>query len=172
MYIHICPTVNTNKNAFQIKNLCVVLFIKMCSVYCDFMQQSSYIRCIVDYTIGTNTKGCSGIDDTARTVGGDNCCYTPRKVDTLCKQQIESFVSSTGPHVLALTRNGEIYSWGNNSYGEVGRGDDAPNPSCIPAKVTSTLDGIRILQVACGASHSMALSDEGKVHAMIYHNFD
>ena len=86
-----------------------------------------------------------------------------RKVEALCNIQIESFVSSTGPHVLALTRNGEVYSWGNNSYGELGRGDDAPNPCCKPAKLGSALDGVKVLQVACGSYHSMALSDEGKV---------
>ena len=114
-------------------------------------------------TVGTNSKGCSGIDDTARSIGGDNCCYTPRKVEALCDKKVESLVSGTGPHVLALTRNGDIYSWGNNSYGELGRGDDVPNPCCAPAKVASTLDGIKVTQIACGGYHSMALTDEGKV---------
>ena len=86
-----------------------------------------------------------------------------RKVEALCNIQIESFFSSTGPHVLALTRNSEVYSWGSNSYGQLGRGDDTPDPCCIPAKVGSALDGVKVLQVACGAYHSMALSDEGKV---------
>ena len=112
------------------------------------------------YTIGTNGKGCSGIDDTARTIGGENCCYIPRKVEGLCNKEIVSFISSTGPHVLALTNDGEIYSWGNNNYGELGRGDDVANPCCIPAK----LDGIKVSQVACGASHSIALSDTQNVH--------
>ena len=119
------------------------------------------------YAIGVNSKGCSGIDDTARAVGGDNCCYMHRKVEALCNLQIESFVSGTGPHVLALTRNGEVYSWGGNSYGELGRGDDAPNPCCVPAKVGSALDGVKVLQIACGANHTMTLSDEGKVHHTI-----
>lgn len=120
------------------------------------------------HTIGTNSKGCSGIDDTVRTIGGDNCCYTPRKVEALCTKEIESFISSIGPHVLALTRNGNIYSWGNNNYGELGRGDDATNPSCVPAKLSSTLDGIKVLQIACGGSHSMALSDGGNVRMYLY----
>ena len=109
--------------------------------------------------IGTNSKSCSGIDDTARTIGGENCCYTPRKVEGLCNKELVSFISSNGPHVFALTKDGEIYSWGNNNYGELGRGDDVANPCCIPAK----LDGIKVSQVACGTSHSMALSDTENV---------
>ena len=83
-------------------------------------------------------------------------------MDALCNKQIESFVGGCGSvFVLALTRNGDVYSWGYNGNGELGRGDNV-NPTYIPAKVTS-LDGIKVVQIACGSNHCVALSDEGKV---------
>lgn len=57
------------------------------------------------YALGVNVAGCLGIGD------GHSTLY-PKKVTELCEKNIISFAYGSGPHVLALTRNGEVsISW-------------------------------------------------------------
>jgi alpha-tubulin suppressor-like RCC1 family protein len=66
---------------------------------------------------------------------------------------------------LAVTAEGSLYSFGENLYGELGRaldsGSEAANP--IPARVD--LPGERVVQVAAGGSHSLALTASGQLYA-------
>ncbi|KAK7873892.1 hypothetical protein R5R35_005749 [Gryllus longicercus] len=64
-------------------------------------------------------------------------------------------------HCLALTNNGDIYSWGSNEYGQLGIG----RYSSVERKPTliRSLRGIPIAHIACGGSHSLAVSKSGAV---------
>lgn len=42
------------------------------------------------------------------------------KIEALSGKEIISFAFGSGPHVLALTRTGEVYSWGHNAFGQLG----------------------------------------------------
>lgn len=77
-------------------------------------------------------------------------------------------------HVLALSSNRELYSWGRGDYGQIGNGSKV--------KVNSTPKQIHIRdfaggekerkvgnrhdveQIACGAEHSMALCQDGSLY--------
>ncbi|XP_062026941.1 RCC1 domain-containing protein RUG3, mitochondrial isoform X1 [Rosa rugosa] len=69
-------------------------------------------------------------------------------------------VSCGGFFTMVLTENGELWNWGANSNFELGRGDRVGGwqPKPVPSLV-----GVRIIQVASGGYHSIALTDEGKV---------
>ncbi|KAG0492551.1 hypothetical protein HPP92_005949 [Vanilla planifolia] len=69
-------------------------------------------------------------------------------------------VSCGGFFTLALTADGQLWSWGANSNYELGRGDDTSDwrPQPIPS-----LQDTRIIQIASGGYHSLALTDEGAV---------
>ncbi|XP_066930429.1 probable E3 ubiquitin-protein ligase HERC1 [Clytia hemisphaerica] len=56
-------------------------------------------------------------------------------------------------HCLALTKDHEVYSWGNNSMGQCGLGHTA-TPIATPTKI-SHLDGVNIQQLCAGTSHSI-----------------
>ncbi|KAJ4772444.1 Regulator of chromosome condensation (RCC1) family protein [Rhynchospora pubera] len=73
-----------------------------------------------------------------------------------------SAVACGGFFTMAITSDGELWSWGANSNFELGRGN---NMSDWRPKPVSILQNTRIIQVACGGYHSLALSDEGKVYA-------
>ena len=74
-------------------------------------------------------------------------------------------VSGGYNHVLALTDTGEIYSWGNDQFGQLGAGPNwvfAVRPT--PAKVAIPA-GVTIRQVVGGRSSSLALGTNGRVYS-------
>ncbi|XP_065899129.1 RCC1 and BTB domain-containing protein 1-like isoform X2 [Dysidea avara] len=122
------------------------------------------------YTIGSNKYGCSGIDTSkCDVICGSQYFTTLRKVDSLCNKQLVSIASGFGPHVLAVTKSGKVYSWGYNANNELGHGTNTPNPNPIPTIITK-LEQYQVKQVACGHYHSVALTNDGKVYSWGYNN--
>lgn len=90
-------------------------------------------------------------------------------VESLCKKGIESFAYGSGPHVLAITKDGELYSWGHNGYCQLGNG--GTNQGLSPGLISSNLIGRKVTEVACGSHHSMALTNEGEVNQNLLYFF-
>ncbi|BAT09398.1 RCC1 domain-containing protein RUG3, mitochondrial [Oryza sativa Japonica Group] len=69
-------------------------------------------------------------------------------------------VACGGFFTMALTSDGQLWSWGANSNFELGRGSNSSDwrPQLIPS-----LKNLHVIQVACGGYHSLALTDEGVV---------
>lgn len=70
-------------------------------------------------------------------------------------------VSGLGSHFLALRKDGTVWSWGDNEYGQLGYPTER-NFSATPAMVPG-LQGI--ISVAAGAAHSLAIDKDGVVYA-------
>ena len=72
-------------------------------------------------------------------------------------------------YALALASDGTVYSWGFNSWGQLGNGTSgtANNASApVAVKTAGTpMDGKTIVQVAAGATHSLALATDGTIYA-------
>ncbi|XP_014643409.1 PREDICTED: probable E3 ubiquitin-protein ligase HERC6 [Ceratotherium simum simum] len=81
--------------------------------------------------------------------------FTPKKIKTLTDIKIIQ-VSCGDYHSLALSEDGQVFSWGKNSHGQLGLGMKFPSQNS-PQRVTS-LEGIPLAQVAAGGAHSFALS--------------
>ncbi|KAI8361061.1 regulator of chromosome condensation 1/beta-lactamase-inhibitor protein II [Mortierella sp. GBAus27b] len=64
-------------------------------------------------------------------------------------------------HVLALATDGTLYSWGTGRHGQLGHGSLASEPMPKPIEY---LQGIRIVDAACGAAFSVALSEAGDIY--------
>ncbi|XP_043262293.1 probable E3 ubiquitin-protein ligase HERC4 [Colletes gigas] len=64
-------------------------------------------------------------------------------------------------HTLALTNNGELYSWGSNNKGQLGL--DSHIITRIKPKLVSSLVGVPIAFIACGWYHSIAISKSGAI---------
>lgn len=67
-------------------------------------------------------------------------------------------------HILALMEGGFVLSWGTGYFGQLGHGDDNSwdNPKMIYALDPNKL-GTHVTSVACGGSHSGAITESGQV---------
>ncbi|XP_011635998.1 RCC1 and BTB domain-containing protein 1-like isoform X2 [Pogonomyrmex barbatus] len=113
------------------------------------------------YALGNNIAGCLGTGDAHSTL-------YPKKVETLCGKDIKTFAYGSGPHVLALTKEGQVYSWGHNGYCELGNGtcNQGLTPTLVNMpNVSGSIFMKRIVDIACGSHHSVALTEEGEVYA-------
>ncbi|XP_043927005.1 RCC1 and BTB domain-containing protein 1 isoform X2 [Protopterus annectens] len=98
---------------------------------------------------------------------GDNqSAIVPKKIEILCGKKIISLSYGSGPHVILATADGEIYAWGSNGYSQLG--DGTTNPSAAPVMISINLANKKVIDVACGSHHSMALTNDGQVYGWGY----
>lgn len=64
---------------------------------------------------------------------------------------------------VILTAQGEVYSCGSNTHGQLGLGDTLDRPT--PKKVAWFASVGRVVQIAAGASYTFAVTDNGTVYS-------
>ena len=70
---------------------------------------------------------------------------------------------------FALTSDGKVWAWGDNTYGELGNGTLVPVNSATPTQVMGLPTDI--IAIAAGSSHGLALESNGAVWAWGRNNF-
>ncbi|XP_034614407.1 RCC1 and BTB domain-containing protein 1 isoform X3 [Trachemys scripta elegans] len=113
------------------------------------------------FVFGLNCSNCLGTGDNQSTI-------VPKKLEALCGKKINNLSYGSGPHVILSTEDGEVYAWGHNGYSQLGNG--TTNQGITPIQVCTNLLIKRVIEVACGSHHSMALSSDGDVYAWGYNN--
>ncbi|XP_042342287.1 probable E3 ubiquitin-protein ligase HERC6 isoform X2 [Plectropomus leopardus] len=71
-------------------------------------------------------------------------------------------VACGNSHSLALTKGGDVFSWGSNSHGQLGLGKEVSR-QCIPDLVCA-LTGVSVTQISAGANHTLFLTLPGLVY--------
>ncbi|CAG2109242.1 unnamed protein product, partial [Medioppia subpectinata] len=92
----------------------------------------------------------------------------------LCKQNVQYFANGSG-FAMAVTGDHRLYSWGDNTWGQLGRCGSVPPPDsnhkCLtPDKITysdSNRD-MTVRQIACGYNYCLALTTSGRVNGWGY----
>ncbi len=92
-------------------------------------------------------------------MGGSESVSQPTLLESIqhvCVKQVS--VNSGGKHCLALSAEGEVYSWGEGDDGKLGHGGKA---SCDRPRVVEGLRGRDVVAVSCGGAHSAAVTATG-----------
>ncbi|NXP64601.1 HERC5 ligase, partial [Chloropsis cyanopogon] len=105
------------------------------------------------FTWGQNTHGQLGV--------GSQTTLTPKPqlVERLKGIPLAQ-IAAGGAHSITVSLSGAVYSWGKNSFGQVGLGDtkDRDCPTYVGA-----LEHWKTVFISCGADHTAVLSKEGLV---------
>lgn len=68
---------------------------------------------------------------------------------------------AAGPeHCVALTANGDVFTWGRGQYYVLGHGSETP---LAQPQMVHSLNDVRVTKVAAGENHSLALDDKGQL---------
>jgi len=116
------------------------------------------------FTWGVNSYGQLGNNSTTNS-------FTPTAVTSgaLAGKFVTS-IACAGNHCLALTTDGQIFSWGWNQYGQLGNNSTSNSWVPIAVDMNGVLHGKTIVQVVAGDKFSLALTSDGKVFGWGYNN--
>jgi len=106
------------------------------------------------YTYGIGGEGQLGHGD-------QRDCFTFKEVSLLSTLDVIQVVGG-GSHSGVVTRDGKLFCWGGNMWGQLGMGMTC---ECIPIPTQVSFSDVpmRVLKVACGAAHNLALLHDGSV---------
>ena len=107
------------------------------------------------YTWGNNSVGQLGRETTGESD------WKPSRADTPAGVAF-TLVSAGRGHTVALDRQGNAYTWGDNTHGELGR-DTSGTPADRPGKADAPA-GITFAQASAGESHSIAVDSDGNLY--------
>lgn len=107
------------------------------------------------YAWGTNSSGQVGN-------GNTNSPVTQPVAITLPATTAVQFASGFN-HSVALGNNGTLYTWGDNSNGQLGNGGN-PAQALTPTAITLP-DGATPLMVAAGAYQNLVYANNGQIYA-------
>jgi len=105
---------------------------------------------------------------------------TPKIVSSLASINV-LMISCGASHALCLSRQGHVYSWGNNDHGKLGHGEDPlfsipqqqqqqqQQPSQQPKFITSpkrikSIEKLTVLSVSCGWAHNMLIDYDSQIY--------
>lgn len=120
------------------------------------------------YTWGRNNYGQSGLGYTSSVfIPNENVTHpiTPMKVNTPTNFVSLSFMQNFS---VAIDENGDVYTWGYDKNGELGRGKDNRD-NCSKTEdcrlTIAKVDGLsNIVAIDAGLSHTLALDKNGDVY--------
>ncbi len=114
------------------------------------------------YAWGANTWGQLGL--------GDNNT-SPQATPALVSLPTKAIAIAAGTaHSLALSSDGTLYAWGENTCGQLGTGIIASTAHPIPTPV-NLFGPIKAMDVAAGGGHSLALGSDSQVYAWGFNGY-
>lgn len=95
-------------------------------------------------------------------IGGTDSVSTTTLLESIQHVFIKKVaVNSGGKHCLALSAEGEVYSWGEGDDGKLGHGNKS---SCERPRVIEILRGKEVVDIACGGAHSACITAAGELY--------
>ena len=122
------------------------------------------------YGFGDNFFGQLG---SSANTGTNNPNPTPTVVTLPGEIGPVTQVAAGSDHSLAVTASGQLYAFGFNYYGQLGRSANTssgdPNPT--PTVVTLAGEIGPVTQIAAGGNHSLAVTASGQLYAFGYNGY-
>ena len=110
------------------------------------------------WTAGRNNNGQLGRDENT---GTDNANPTFKRVSVGDGVKIKA-IAAGDSHTVLLDENGNVWTAGSNSYGQLGRtANNSPNPTFT--QVTNGISGVKITAITAGDNHTVLLDKDGNV---------
>ncbi|XP_070553640.1 E3 ubiquitin-protein ligase HERC2-like isoform X2 [Ptychodera flava] len=95
-------------------------------------------------------------------IGGSDSVSTPTLLESIQHVVIKKVaVNSGGKHCLALSQEGEVYSWGEAEDGKLGHGN---RTQCDRPRVIESLRGKEVTDIAAGGAHSACITCSGDLY--------
>ncbi|KAG1660841.1 hypothetical protein FOA52_008952 [Chlamydomonas sp. UWO 241] len=116
------------------------------------------------YTFGRNFHGQLGIPgfEDQRSPTPISLGFRPCQDNVDAEEETMPAVVAFGSHhSTCISRRGELFSWGISKSGELGQGRAAPIE--VPSPRQCPLPHVRIVSVACGTSHTLAIGESGSL---------
>lgn len=112
------------------------------------------------YCWGYNNRGQLGDGTTTNS-------SSPVAVDTsgVLSGKTMTAISAGDSHTIAIDSDGKVYTWGYNSYGQLGNGSTVDSSVPVEVSMSGVLSGKTITAVAAGDGFTLALDATGKVYA-------
>ncbi|XP_021959055.2 RCC1 and BTB domain-containing protein 1 [Folsomia candida] len=100
------------------------------------------------YAFGTSYSGSLGIGSITR-------ASIPVKIDPLCGQMVKEFAIGSS-HCFAITADGRVFTWGDNSKGRLGIGTN--DTSISTPTLVKFGEGVKIDKISAGGRHTLGLT--------------
>ena len=109
------------------------------------------------FGFGSNFSGCCGL-------GHNSVVKEPQIIPELCHKNIQQFYSALHitDFMLAKSFDNNLYGWGKNNWGQLGRGHISDDSEYLKPDIIDT-DKL-FIEISCGSHHSLALCSDGYVY--------
>eukprot|EP00246_Nothoceros_aenigmaticus_P002684 TRINITY_DN13533_c0_g1_i1.p1 TRINITY_DN13533_c0_g1~~TRINITY_DN13533_c0_g1_i1.p1 ORF type:complete len:452 (-),score=54.98 TRINITY_DN13533_c0_g1_i1:408-1763(-) len=127
--------------------------------------QITSVACGADHTTARSDQDSTvwswGWGDFGRLGHGNSSdLFIPHPIKALQGLVIKQ-IACGDSHCLAITKDGEVHSWGRSQNGQLGLG--TTEDSLVPQKVLA-FEGIPVKMLAAGAEHTAAVTESGKLY--------
>jgi alpha-tubulin suppressor-like RCC1 family protein len=109
---------------------------------------------------GSNDAGQLGVGDTDNR--GDTREERGDGLPAVALDEAVAALALGANHSCVLTESGEVFCWGSNSAGQLGRDREMDDDSVPPAKAIN-FRGVPVIALSAGATHNCAVLDGGSL---------
>ncbi|KAF0031589.1 hypothetical protein F2P81_016144 [Scophthalmus maximus] len=141
-----------------------ILLPKLTQGFSDAQMIEAGQYCTFSVSADGSVKACGKGSYGRLGLGDSNNQSMPKKLVLEPHRNMKKVSSSKGSdgHTLAITVEGEVFSWGDGEYGKLGHGNSATQK--YPKIIQGPLIGKVVVCVSAGYRHSAAVTNDGELY--------